>query len=246
MGADWNPNQALSVELVKAVLAWFEKKIEGTNGAVELNRWVVAHTYVVVGYVISLRGPEGFLLDLDGLNYYWSKNHKNKGFFHICLRGKVKGEVDARCHIVPSVNVTSSGIKVKGSIHRLLTLKRLQGFTEGPAVSNPFGRLFSTQAVNDCFLEALESIFETHPILFSPRISSLGDVRGGFHIFRSLRISSDSRALEMRVGSTDIDIVNRWTEVEKSAGCRPTRDMKHHYADVALLRKPFLRYTGAM
>ena len=113
-------------------------------------------------------------------------------------------------------------------------------------MSNPFGRLLSTQAINECFIEALESIYETRPTLFSARISTVEDIRLGFHIYRSLRRSSDSRALEMKVSSTDIDIVNRWTEVERPKGCIPTRDMKHHYADIALLREPFLCYTGAM
>ena len=56
--------------------------------------------------MISLRGPEGFLLDLEGLNHFWKRNKEGQSHIHICLRGKVKGEIDARCHVIPSVNET--------------------------------------------------------------------------------------------------------------------------------------------
>ena len=82
--------------------------------------------------------------------------------------------------------------------------------------------------------------------LFPMKIKSREDVREKYHIYRSLRRSSDSRALEKKVAGTDIDIVNRWVEVEKAAGKRPSREMKHHYADVTLLMDPFMRYTRAM
>ena len=92
----------------------------------------------------------------------------------------------------------------------------------------------------------MEDLFSQKPDLFPPVIKELKDVREKYHIYRSLRRSSDSRALEKKVTSTDIDIVNRWIEVERAKGGRPARGMKHHYADVTLLLQPFLRYTWAM
>ncbi len=50
----------------------------------------------------------------------------------------------------------------------------------------------------------------------------------------------------MRVSKDDIDVVNRWAGVEKAQGRRPGREMRHYYADITLLMKPFLRYTRAM
>ena len=64
-------------------------------------------------------------------------------------------------------------------------------------------------------------------------------------MFRSLRRSLDSHALNVKVSPTDIDIVNRWEGVEAAKGQRPGRAMIYHYADVILLLKPFLRYTLA-
>ena len=49
----------------------------------------------------------------------------------------------------------------------------------------------------------------------------------------------------MKVDGTDIDIVNWWEGVEAGPGRRPNCPMKHHYADIVLLVKPFLRYAHA-
>jgi hypothetical protein len=50
----------------------------------------------------------------------------------------------------------------------------------------------------------------------------------------------------MRVSKDDIDVVNRWAGVEKAQGRRPGSEMRHYYADVTLLLKPFKQYTSAM
>ena len=135
---------------------------------------------------------------------------------------------------------------MEGILHRLLILKRTQGITDGPAMSNCHGRLLTTYAVNDCLIEVLCDLFEERKDLFPVKISSLEEVRKRYHIYRSMRRTSDTRALEMKVDGDDIDIVNRWVSVEKAKGGRPDRTMKHHYADVTLLLKPFTRYTWAM
>ena len=44
----------------------------------------------------------------------------------------------------------------------------------------------------------------------------------------------------------DIDIVNQWKAVEGAGGKKPSRPMKHYYADVTVLFKPFMKYTYAM
>ena len=246
MGSDWNPNQALSVDLLLALLEFVEGQIREAEVPVELNRWVVAHTYIVVEYVLSMRGPEGFLLDLDSTNRYWAGLKQDSEVIYICLRGQVKGEHGERCHVLPCVPLTSSGINVRESVERLLKLKRLQGHEDGPAISSVKGRVFSTHSVNDCFVDGLVDLFESRRELFPPRASSLDEVRKIYHVYRSLRRSSDSRALDMQVPGEDIDVVNRWEGVEAAKGKRPNRTMKQHYADILMMEKPFKRYTWAM
>ena len=120
MGSDWSPNQALSIKLLLEVLDWIEAKVQNSTVDVEVNRWIVAKTYLTVAYVCSLRGPEGFLLDLEGLNKHWVDGPKVKNHIYVCLRGKIKGEHGVRHHILPCVNKTKSGIDVRGTVERLI------------------------------------------------------------------------------------------------------------------------------
>ena len=64
-----------------------------------------------------------------------------------------------------------------------------------------------------------------------------------FLVFRSLRRSSTTRALNRNVSANDIDVVNRWKTIESSKGRKPNRPMRQHYAEVGELKDPFLRHT---
>ena len=73
MGQEWRPNQAMSIPLLLAVLKSIDEKIQTALTPQDLNCWTVLHAFVSVTYAVSLRGPEGFLLDLEGLNNHWQE-----------------------------------------------------------------------------------------------------------------------------------------------------------------------------
>ena len=244
MGSIWKPNQALSTELLHALLSNAEGRIEASPSKSDQNRWVVFHAHAVVTYVASLRGPEGFLLDLEGL--IQNRNRGKDLYEVIALRGKIKGEHHDRCHLIPSVPVTKSGVQVRFALNRLMALKQEQGFVDGPAISDETGHVYSTRALDDCLHEILEELFDLNRELFPPVITTKEELKKRYQVFRTFRRTSDSRALEEKVGSDDIDVVNRWKSVERAKGARPTRTMRQHYADLSLLLKPFLRHTGSM
>ena len=247
MGEDWRPNKALDLPLYLKLLENLDGKIEQADSPIEENRWTVAHAFMVVSYVVSLRGSEGLLLDLEGLNNFLKETMTDPTFgeyVYICLRGQVKGENNVRSHLLPSVAVTRSGVRVKDSLTRLIQLKQRQGFEEGPAVSSTQGIVLTTQAINDCLIEALEDIYKETPELFPKTLKNIEELQSDYQVYRSLRRTSDAVAIEEKVSAVDIDVVNRWSEVEKAKGKRPNRPMKHHYADITMLLKPFLRYTS--
>ena len=66
--------------------------------------------YATIVYVISLRCPEGILIDLKGLNKHWPP--KNEEYLIIALLGRVKGESFYWSHLLPSVQLTTLGVKV--------------------------------------------------------------------------------------------------------------------------------------
>jgi hypothetical protein len=246
MGQDWRPNKAFSTELILAYLKLIDCKINDARTFGELNRWVVIGAYSVVTYVVSLRGSEGFLLDLGGLRKYAETPSSDKSYFLIPLMGKVKGEHHDRCHLLPCTFKTESGIEPYVWIERLMRLKEKQGLIDGPAISDEKGRVLNSSTIDQGMHEILEELFMMERDLFGPSIKGKEDILESYHAFRSFRRSSDTRALNKGVKRDDINLINRWHQVEKADGNRPSFDMCHHYAQYELLTHPFLRYTSAM
>jgi hypothetical protein len=135
---------------------------------------------------------------------------------------------------------------VKASLERLMALKATKGFTDGPAISDLAGRALSTRDLTDSFLEVLEDLFDSDRGLFPTDVVSKEVLRERYHAFRTFRRTSDTRAAEENVGSTDTDIVNRWQLVERAQGRRAAMPMRLHYTQIDIILKPFLRYTWAM
>jgi hypothetical protein len=248
MGQIWKSNQAFSNELLLKVLKEINHRIENASSSRELNRWTALHTLSVVSHVLSLRGPEGFLLDLSGLRRYWSEVHtkKQKEYMIIALWGKIKGEHNQREHLLPCSPTTSSGIDIKESINRLITLKEAQSRKSGPAISDEACVIVSARAMDDALHEVLEELFVNKRNLFPLTIDSIDELRKRYQVFWSFRRSSDTRAIDEQVVPTDIDIVNRWAAVEKAKGRRPCYSMRNYYAEITLLILLLVRYTLAM
>jgi hypothetical protein len=244
MGQKWRPNKGMSVELLVLVLAEAENRIEGAASVREAHRWVVFHTYAVVYYVISLRGSEGLLLDLEGLHRHWSESEDRHVI--IALQGQVKGETGDRDHLLPCVGKTASGIDVRKSLKRLMGLKSRMGFVDGPAISDSQGQAHSTRDMSDSLFEILDELYDSHRHLFPEDISTKDMLRERYQAFRTFRRTSDTRATEMGVSKADIDMVNRWESAERAKGKRQNMPMRMHYTQVELILQPFLRYTGQM
>jgi hypothetical protein len=246
MGQDWRPNRALSTALLIGYLKETKVKIVESMTMEELNRWIVLGAYSVITYVMSLRGSEGFLLDLGGLWIHEPDFKKQLTYFLIPLMGKVKGEHHDRCHLLPCTFKTDSGIKPYEWIENLKLLKEKQGLFNGPAISDEKGRGLNSVNIDQGMHEILEDLFTNQNDLFPSTITSIDDILSNYHAFQPFRHSSDRRALNKGLRRDDIDIINRWHQVDKTDGNRPVFDMRHHYAQYELLVDPFLRYTSAM
>jgi hypothetical protein len=232
----------MSMKLLLAVLAAAEARTEAASTREELNSWVVLHTFMVVAYVVSLRGAEGLLLDLSSLNLHWGKR---EDCITLALLGKIKGEDGDATHLIPCVKTTSSGIQVEVAVRRLMDLKKTQGFVGGPAIWDQNGNAYLSRDIDDLLHEVLEDLHGSARALFPPDVE-LEDLRKSYQAFRTFRKTSDTRAIEEGVSSDDIDTVNRWKKDEAAGGRRPGRVMRHRYAQFDELLKPFLRYTRAM
>ena len=107
MGQDWRPNRAISCLLMTKLLTLAETKIRQSSNSKEREKWVTAGSYFCFCYVLSLRSPEGLMVDLPGLIQYGEARPE---FVIIPLLGQVKGEDHTRHHLLHCVNETDSGI----------------------------------------------------------------------------------------------------------------------------------------
>lgn len=243
MGEISKPNVALSTVLLQKLVQTVEAKILEVTDEIDKHKWLVFLNYAVICYTISLRGPEGFLLDIAGLLRHWNRS---PDYVVIALLGRIKGEHHDLAHLIPCAHSTKSGFHIKDILHRLLTEKQRAGLTYGPAISDLNGKLFSTKAIDDMFHETLTNIFCEEPSLFPVFIDSPDKIPTHYQCFRSFRRSSDTKAVEEGISITDINVVNRWKTIEDAKGKKPSHPMHLHYAQLEFLIDPFLRYTSSM
>jgi hypothetical protein len=253
MGQDWRPDRAITAQLMQHVLSRVEGRIlelGGDQNKADRERWIFAGTYFAISYVLSLRGPEGLLLELEGCRKYFNSRFGSDGdpakHVVVALLGQVKGEHNERQHLLPSVNETKSGIQVRRWMRRTLAANYANGRVSGPAFCDEKGVVLSTRVMNGMLHEVLEEVRVEHPTLFLADITSRADIEEKYNVFRSFRRGSDSRAIAMNVGPIDIDVVNRWTKKEAAGTSRASHKMKHHYADINILLPNFERYTKVM
>ena len=244
MGQLIKPNRVLAHPLIIKLIRYIETRSNTEVHQEEVHIWLVFLVYVTITYVLSLRGAEGFLLDLKGLNKHWKGVSQN--YTIIPLLGKFKGEHQQSQHLIPCVNCTASGINVRAILRRLIQAKRNLGFKDGPAISDFKGNLLTTRDIDDMLIEALTNIYLEDKSHFPADFVSETDIPSNYQCFRTFRRSAATRAIEKKIAKTDVEIVNRWRAVETAAGKRPYLPMHIHFAQVEELLGPFLRFTNAM
>jgi hypothetical protein len=244
MGNVWRPNIAFPIPLLLKIIQHSSARYNENSSPVENDRWLVFTTYCIITYTLSLRGTEGFYLDLGGLQKF--KNQGSSKHILIPLLGKIKGEHSERCHLMPCVRKTSSGIDVAFWLETLRTHKEKLGFKDGPAISDFRGRVLSCATIDDSLHEVLEEIWDLDSSVYPSQITKKEDIRSSYQAFRSFRRASATRAIEKRVSSNDIDVVNRWHAWDAAGGKKTAFTMRQHYTQYNLLLEPFLRYTGLM
>jgi hypothetical protein len=244
MGQDWRPNQAISVSLMQHLLKKTEKqagreRLDGT----ERHKWILAGGYFCICFVLSLRSPEGLMADLEGLIKYHVEESDE---VVIPLLGRFKGEHQVKQHLLMSCGTTSSGIRVKQWIRRILAVHRAWGRSTGPVFANRDGYQVSTSEMNELFLQILGEVYEEQPSLFGVDVNDVSDLSDKYNVFRSFRRGSESRAVAMKVSEADRYVVNRWKKKEAAGANKTTHAIDQHYVDVSLVKESFIRYTTAM
>jgi len=243
MGQIHKPNQALSIDLFIELIKRIHSKLDQSIEEEDIHHWSSILTYIVISYVVSLRGPEGFLLDLDGLVEHWNRS---EAYVTLALLGRLKGEQHDLQHLIPCANITASRINVRAVIKNHLQIKEHSGFTDGPAISNHRGIILSVKLVDDTVHSLLIDIFHQDSNMFPPLIDSIEKISTSYQCFRTFRRTSATRAAEVGIPTSDVNIVNRWQDEKHPKGKKVAKSMHQHYTQFDLFIKPFLRYTSQM
>lgn len=241
MGSDVRPNFALSINLLKRLLMGIDQKIKQSKD--DFNQaasWTICGAFIAIAYALSLRGAEGFLLEIKHLEEF--KNTKGD-LLWFPLIGKLKNGEGAVVHYLRSVKITGrSKIDIQKWRDRLLIVHRLAGRKEGPAICDSDGHLLTSIEINKQMWIVLEELFEVSRDDFPEGVRSKEDIRTYIQNNRTFRKSSDTQAISGRVPQSDIDAVNRWSTKERAKGKAPTESLRLRYAQQELLDACFRRY----
>ena len=246
MGQDVRQDLAVSTALWKWVLEICENKARKSATFNEGAAWIMAGAYLALIYVLSLRGPEGFMFEIALLKEH--ANLRNK-LVWLPIIGKLKGDTNVRTHFLRAVPKTKSGINVLAWRNRLLGIHETAGRNDGPAFCDAEGYLTYSATMNEFLWKALETIWDSGgKDSFPVAVLSREKIRELINLNRTGRRSSDSRATSQGVTVDDREIVNRWSNEERSKkkGKRVSQPLRLSYADQALLDECFRRYTEAM
>jgi hypothetical protein len=229
MGQDSRPNRGISTDLIKATLDMCLSLSDEALALTQKRLWVKVGFYLAASYVTSLRGPEGRLLDLEGM---WAQKGVHLDSTVIALRGKVKGETASRAHLLPCVHITSSGINLKYWMHLCLPANQEEGRFDVPAVSNAAGFVLTSSEIDDMFHNALIRVLAVLPDLFPPDIQTPEDIKAKIQSFRSLRRSSNARAVNKAIAKIHVDTVNRWAQQERAGAKKANLALNQYYAQI--------------
>jgi hypothetical protein len=190
-GQDVRQDLALNTPLWNRVLKMCKKRMRRTQDFTICHSWTTTGSYLAVAYALSIRGPEGFMLEIASL-----RKHRpiHNGLVWIPIVGKLKGDADRRTHFLRSVPMTDSGVDVQAWRDRMLAVNRHAGNDAGPAICDVKGFLRSTASINEDFWEALEEVYDEDPAIFPKAIETRDDIRDKIRVNRSPCRSSESQA----------------------------------------------------
>jgi hypothetical protein len=67
-----------------------------------------------------------------------------------------------------------------------------------------------------------------------------------YGISRSFRRGATTEARNQKVSESDINLMNRWRNFEKSGGKRPHMRMQDHYSNISLMIPSLIRFSKAL
>jgi hypothetical protein len=203
--------------------------------------WKVG-AYVCTLTAASLRGHEGFYLDLAGV-----RKHLSKGTFGfvpkginrstvltegaclklphvtVCLLGNFKGKTGVDHHLITVANETSSGLRPQWWTEKLVEVCEHEGRRDGLAFATPYGCLASSLDYDAVFGKYLKVVQEETDLI--PRDHNVDLFYSTFCTSRKMAIT---RIEQAGFGHQFVDQMKRWSTQENLEGRAPGQRMNAH------------------
>jgi len=245
MGQDVRPDLAMSIDVMLEMVRELEKMGSDAEGdPIRQNLIVSVIAYSTICYCGSLRGHEGFLVDLHGLRAHLEDGKLDREDPHVVvpLLGRFKNEVGERFHLVLLASTSRSGLTPRRWVEALVLVRESEGKVQGPAFCDDQGNKAKTSLYNEVILDALLRVQERRKDLIPESV----DVLEEYGANRSFRRGSTTQAGNQGVAAEDIEVVNRWRKVERAKGTQPNLKMRDHYSEISQMKKRLLRYSAAL
>jgi hypothetical protein len=184
---------------------------------------------MLLGFGTGLRGKEVPLVILEGLLTFWMETREEEDkYMMITLKGRLKGEVYERWHIMPICDETQSGIPFRLWMERIMYRQvRLQGrtlgwlFEEKPSKRAKFGHY------QEYFRSFVERVREKDPKLVPSVVETTN-----FSLWHSLCRGAVLETTNHKVDVQVIKLINRWRKKEAAQGSEAELPMRQVYTQV--------------
>ena len=240
-------NKALVSEVVAPLLDRMEAELVDPETDDERKRdLIIAGGYIAITFGYSLRGNEGFWLDGDRLVSGIDMGRLSQPTPHVVipLIGKFKSEEGERMHLLPLVNVTRSGIRIRNWLERVVRLYKDEGRARSPAFCDTDGYMLSASDIEGTFHPFLREMQQE--LRYADLLPKGLKVEDHYLCYRSFRRGAEATALNQGLKPTVIEFVHRWSKFERSKGKVPGFNMLEHYAEGARMRPTQLRFSSCL
>jgi hypothetical protein len=141
-------DEAISIEQMTVLMEMFERDWKEVNKNTcqtpsQVREVLFPALFGVLAFCGALRGEEVPLMDFESTKEFTMSGleHPEDAKKHavIALHGRLKNELGERCHLMPVVNVTSSGLMPTKWIKQMIDWYDQTGVTRGPVFRNGSG-----------------------------------------------------------------------------------------------------------
>jgi hypothetical protein len=262
MGHQSRANRAARIGAIVKAIDYIRRDAEACELEADANELWKIGAYITVVTAASLRGNEGFFLEIAGLLRHISRGKNGslpvgditsstlrseeecEALPHVavCLLGKFKGRTGFEYHIVNVASSTTSGLEPRWWIEKLLDVCASEGRSHGPAFATPQGRLAASADYDAAFKMYLKMVQASDPELFQPE----DDVDKFFSINRTPRKTAVTRAKRAGIVEPLLSEMNRWRREEGSQNKRVRDTMCAHYSAAVLMMPTTWMYSYAL